>query len=391
VKVTLVSIVFPHPERGVWPGIERHVGELSRALAREGVEVRVITSFWNGGEERESWEGVQIYRVPDARQRWGRAAHLLNWNVRSFSRSVLKHLELLRDSDAIHTFVGLSTHAELSALGVTLFASFPHRETPDRLQDTLTQAGRQRTERQFFQVSRAVFAGSHEARRELLTAYGLAPGLVHVIPLGVDGERFRPPETPRPRDPGKERPEGMRLLYVGPLLGRKGVATLIEALPMMPESSIPVRLLIVGRGPEESSLKALADRLGVANRITFAGYVEEGDLVKKYQESDLFVFPSTREGFGLVLVEAMACGLPIITTDLPPMPEVVGDAALLVPPSDPEKLARAVVRIAGDEALRTRLSQEGRRQVEERYLWRRVALQTLEHYRKGRDAGSGAA
>ncbi len=390
-KVTFISIVFPYPERGVWPGIERLVGELSRALAREGAEVRVLTSFWNGGEERESWEGVQIFRVPDARQRWGRAAHLLNWNVRTFSRNVLKHVDLLRDSDAIHTFVGLSTPAELSALGVPLFASFAHREVPDRLRDNLTQAGQLRTERRLFQASRAVFAMSHEARRELLTAYGLPPGLVHVIPLGVDGEHFRPPETPRPRDPSKERPEGMRLLYVGPLVGRKGVATLIEALPMMLESSVPVRLLVVGRGPEEPGLKALADRLGVAGRITFAGYVEEKDLVNKYQESDLFVFLSTREGFGLVLVEAMACGLPIVTTDVPPMPEVVGDAALLVPPSDPEKLARAVVQIAGDEALRTRLAQEGRRLVEERYLWRRVALQTLEHYRKGRDAGSRTA
>ena len=68
-KVTFVSMVFPHPRRGVWPGIERHAGELSKALVKAGAEVNVLTTYWNGGEEQETWEGLTIHRVSDARQR----------------------------------------------------------------------------------------------------------------------------------------------------------------------------------------------------------------------------------------------------------------------------------------------------------------------------------
>jgi glycosyltransferase involved in cell wall biosynthesis len=388
-KVTLISMVFPHPKRGVWPGIERHVGELSRALIREGVGVSVITTFWNGGSERDTWEGVEIYRVHDARRRWGRSAYLLNWHIRSFGWSLLQHKALLQSSDAIHAFVGLSSYRDLARLGVPLFASFPHRQKPDRLYDALFQIGDYRTERRFFPLTAAVFAGSEEARRVLLSEYRLEPSRVHVVPLGVNGEVFRPPAKPRPRVPYEERKEGLRLLYVGPLVKRKSLDTLVEALPLVLASPVPCRLSFVGRGPDEPILRSLAERHGVAEKVDFAGYVEEPALVDWYQGSDLFVFPSTQEGFGLVLAEAMACGLPIVATTVPPMPEVIGDAGLLVPPADPAAMAAAIVKLARDVDLRERMSREGRRRVEERYVWSRVARETLQKYRSATAAKLG--
>jgi glycosyltransferase involved in cell wall biosynthesis len=384
-------MVFPHPRRGVWPGIERHAGEMSKALVKAGADVSVLTTFWNGGSEKNSWEGVKIYRVPDARLRWGKAGFIAGWNVRSFSSNILRHRELLQSSDVIHSFVGLSCHRELAKLGVPLFASFPHRDRASGLSETVTMLGRLSLDRRFFQSTKAVFAGSGEARRVLINEYGLDAGRVHVVHLGVDGERFRPPERPRPAEPAREREEGIRLLYVGPLITRKGLRFLVEAMPLIAGESIPSTAELVGRGPEEAALRDLAARHGVSDHVRFHGFVEERDLVRLYQEADIFVFPSLQEGFGLVMVEAMACGLPVIATEVPPMPEVVGEAAVMIPPEDPAALARAVACLARDAGRREDLGRAGRARVEKKYLWGRVAEQTLGYYEEALAGGGRAA
>jgi glycosyltransferase involved in cell wall biosynthesis len=384
-KVTMVSPVFPFPNAGAWPGIERWVGELSRALVKAGADVSVLTTFWNGGSEEDSWEGVRICRVPDARQRWGKAGLIAGWNVRSFSRNILRHRDLLRSSDVIHSFVGLSSRRELANLGVPLFASFPHRDRASGLSETVVQLGRFRRDRRFFQRTNTVFTGSEAARRVLIGEYGLDAGRVHVVHLGVDGERFIPPGKTRPGDPAREREEGVRLLYMGPFLRRKGLHTLVKSLPRIRDAGVSFKLFLVGEGPEENQLRALASELGVSDRISFEGFARGARVIDWYQQADLFVFPSTLEGFGLVLVEAMACGLPVITTEVAPMPEVVGEAGETVPPSDPRALAGAIIGLARDAARRQDLGRRGRRRVEEKFLWRRVAEQTLGHY--GRACG----
>ena len=381
-KVTLVSMVFPHPRSGIWPGIERAVGELARALVKEGASVSVLTTYWNGGQEEETWEGIRIHRLPDAGRTWGRAGYLFSWNVRSFARRALARGDLLRGSNVVHAFVSLSRARRWRDLGLPLFASVPHRERPRTLADRLTLAGRFSMERRFLALAEGTFAGSSAAREVLIADYGLDPSRVHVVPLAVAGDRFTPPAGPRPADPARDRREGIRLLFVGPLIQRKGLRTLVEALPALRRASVPFRLKLVGEGPEEAPLRGLAASLGVAGDVEFEGFVEERLLVAAYQQADLFVFPSLLEGFGLVLVEAMACGLPIVATGVEPMTEVVGDAGVYFPPSDAAALGEALVRCATDRELRSELSSRGRQRVETRFLWQRVARQTLDHYER---------
>lgn len=375
-------MVFPWPEPGVWPGIERAAGELARALAKEGAQVTVLTTYWNGGHDGDLWEGIRIRRVTDATRSWGKAGYLFSWNVRSFSRRVLHHPEILRDSDVLHAFVGLSGPERYKALGRPLFVSFPHRERPRGLTDRMALAGRFGIDRRCLRAADGVFAGSSVARDVLVADYGVDPARTHVVPLGVDGETFRP--ASRPSDPVPEGSDGIRLLYAGPLIRRKGLSTLIEALPFLKRRSIPFHLLLVGEGPELQPLREQAASLGVGGAIEFAGFVKESRLVEAYRGADVFVFPSLLEGFGLVLVEAMACGLPVVANAIAPMTEVVGDAGLLVPPSDPGALGEALARLAADPDLRAALAGRARRRVEDRFLWRRVALQTLEHYERAR-------
>ncbi len=389
--VTFLSMVFPHPKAGVWAGIERWVGELGKALVKRGAKVSVITSFWNGGGEHDTWEGVEIHRLPDLRQILGRASYFMNLNQRSFGKSVVSRSELMRGADALHAFVALPIQDELRKLGVPLFASFPHREKAERPADHFTQMGRFRTEKHFLRQMDGVFAASAAARGVLVRDYALSPERVHVVHLGVNEDDFHPPQEARPLDPARERPEGIRLLYAGPLIPRKGLRTLLGALPVLDAAGVKYTLSLAGEGPQRGELQSLAARLGVTDKVRFAGFLKGEPFRRMYRDADVFVFPSILEGFGLVMVEAMASGLPVVTTEVPPMPEVVGEAGLTVPPGDPAALGEALKRIATDTALRSRLARESLRRVESHFLWSRVAEQTLEHYRAAGVAAAGSA
>jgi len=381
VNVTLVSMVYPHPRAGFWPGIERQVGDFARALRDAGASVTVITSFRNGGVEREVHEGIELRRVPDSGQR-GRLGHLLNRHVRSLGRNALALTGVIERSDVIESFVPLPRAGVLERPGLGVFAFFAHRDRPSRWVDYLHQPVHFRMEKEFFGRVRKVIVASSESRRVLAREYGVPDEKIVVIPLGVAplflGGGGDPGAAPARR--------GERLLYVGPLIRRKGLRTLIAALAMLRGAGRAFRLVVAGRGPDEPALRALASRLGVADAIEFAGYVPEGRLPALYAGADLFVFPSFKEGFGLVLVEAMACGLPVVASSAQPIPEVVGEAGRFFTPGDPAALAGVLGAVMGDPDLRATMRHEGLKRVRERYDWSRIAERTLEVYKGGRAA-----
>jgi glycosyltransferase involved in cell wall biosynthesis len=128
---------------------------------------------------------------------------------------------------------------------------------------------------------------------------------------------------------------------------------------------------LVGKGTQELELKQLTRKLNLEKHIKFAGYVDgwSNEITDYYNSADIFVFPSLKEGFGMVLVEAMACGLPVISTNTSAIPEVVGDAGILVEPRNPRVLADAIIRLIEDIGLRKRLGKKGRRRVVEEFTW----------------------
>jgi glycosyltransferase involved in cell wall biosynthesis len=198
---------------------------------------------------------------------------------------------------------------------------------------------------------------------------------ISCIPWGVDEELFKPPAD---GGPPADAPE----LVLGflSLLDRhhryKGLEVLLRAVAEL--SDVPVRLRIGGAGEEQDRYRKLAADLGVAGRTDFLGFVPEPDLASFYGSCHAFVLPSTdarQEGFGLVLLEAMACARPVITT---PIAGMAGDieaceAGVLVPPGDPAALAAAIRRLHENRASLAVLGGNGRRLVQERYTWTRVA------------------
>jgi glycosyltransferase involved in cell wall biosynthesis len=216
--------------------------------------------------------------------------------------------------------------------------------------------------------SRVVLTVSEFSRRDLVDRYGVDPDKVVVThngldpAFGVDGDAW---PAARPY-----------LLLVGALQPRKGPVTALEALARLDDD---LRLLMVGpnkRGVSE--VHEAIDRLGVASRVEMLGHVEQHQLASLYRGAAAFVFPSVYEGFGLPVLEAMASGTPVVTTTAGALPEVAGDAAVLVPPRDPAALAEGI-----REALRRRdeLVAAGLRRAA-CFTWERCARETAAAYRE---------
>jgi glycosyltransferase involved in cell wall biosynthesis len=230
----------------------------------------------------------------------------------------------------------------------------------------------------------AVLADSQATKDDLVRAYGVDPGRVHVVYLGRD-EAFGPVCEDAELAHVREHygVAGRYFLYVGTLQPRKNLARVIDAFarltgdPALAPTLSDVQLVLAGkRGWLYDDLFAQVTRLGLANRVVFPGYVEEADLPALLSGALALVFPSLYEGFGIPVLEAGACGVPVITSNTSSLPEVAGDAALLVDPHDVDAIADAMFRIATDAGLRAELDRRGRENVK-RFSWEKCAQETL--------------
>lgn len=226
-----------------------------------------------------------------------------------------------------------------------------------------------------------VVAVSEATRRDLLRWFRVPAGRVTVIPEAADPAFFpRPPaeiETVRRR---YGLPDSF-VLYVGSNKPHKNLPRLVEAWAQITEHGIRNTLVLAGPwDPRYPEPRRRAEQLGLEN-VRWLGPVPEADLPALYSAATLFVFPSLYEGFGLPVLEAMACGVPVVCSDTSSLPEVAGDAALRVNPTDVEALAAAIERALADEALRADLRATGLERARQ-FTWEAVAQKTLGVYRQ---------
>ncbi|MBI4607400.1 MAG: glycosyltransferase family 4 protein [Candidatus Rokubacteria bacterium] len=224
--------------------------------------------------------------------------------------------------------------------------------------------------------SRVILSDSATTREDLGRFYRLDKRRIHVVPVGYDVRRFHPEVDPEPLR--RRLGLGRYILYVGNLLPHKNLARLIAAFSRL-GASIPHRLVIAGRKDPRyfPGLSAVAERLGIGQRVVFLDYMDDQELPALYAGADVFVFPSLYEGFGLPPLEAMACGTPVVTSNVSALPEVVGNAALLVDPLDVEALAQALAEVLENPARHDRLRALGLRQVYS-FTWDRCARRLLD-------------
>ena len=208
---------------------------------------------------------------------------------------------------------------------------------------------------------------------ELLREDGVPEAKVHVLPSGFEPALFeRPTED---QFPGVPRP---RIGYVGRLAEQKRPDLLVQAFG---DVRAPASLVVVGDGPLRPQVEAAVRRSPARGRITLEGFVPHDEVPAVLRSFDLLVLPSVYEEMGSVLTEAMACGLPVVASDVGGIPDVVsdGETGVLVPPGDVAALAKALDDVLEDEELRTRLGQEARRQSA-RYSWPGLAARVADLY-----------
>jgi glycosyltransferase involved in cell wall biosynthesis len=192
-----------------------------------------------------------------------------------------------------------------------------------------------------------------------------------LIPYGVDPVFEKPSEqTPNSGSP--------YILYSGGFGARKRLSDLLEAFDRIAETESDVRLVIVGAAPQDF-LRAVAGT-AARERIDLMGYVEDRQLVSLYQSASVVAYPSVLEGFGFPVLEAFATGTPVVATRAGSIPEIAGDACLLVRPASPDELAEALLAVLRDDGLAARLAAAGHERAG-RYSWTETARQTLALYR----------
>ncbi len=202
---------------------------------------------------------------------------------------------------------------------------------------------------------------------------------VEVLPMGVDLAQFTPDHY---SDAIKEK-YGIReqfLLFVGRLSEEKGVEYLLRAMPQVLGRFPATKLLIVGSGPLENELKRLVEKSGIAGNVIFAGPVAHWALADHYATADVLIGPSLREGFGLVFVEAMACGCPVIASELPGIADIIvdGKTGFLVRPRDSQAVAQKIIALLQDRSLREQVKSQARAAVTARFDAQRAAARYKE-------------
>ncbi len=227
-----------------------------------------------------------------------------------------------------------------------------------------------------------IIAPSEATCRDLIALYGTPPHKVRVIYAGVE-ERFTPKGGAEEAAVLRARyglPEAPIVLTVGTLQPRKNHLRLVQAFAQVAERAVLV--IAGGAGWNYEAVRREVRRLGLEGRVIFSGFVEDADLPALYRAATVFAYPALYEGFGLPVLEAMACGVPVVTANVSSLPEVTGpQAALLVDPLDVEALAAALARLLDDADLRAALRERGIARAA-RFSWQRAARETWALYRE---------
>jgi glycosyltransferase involved in cell wall biosynthesis len=232
----------------------------------------------------------------------------------------------------------------------------------------------------FLKAADAIIAVSEHTKRDAVRFYGLDEAKIHVIYEGVDA-RFRPASAEAMarvrRDHGLP-PEF--ILSLGTIEPRKNLTSLLEAYHDLRARGFEAKLVIVGqKGWLYEGFFRRLHELGLENEVLFTGFVPDADLPALYSAAELFVFPSLYEGFGLPVLEALACGAPVVTSNRSSLPEVAGDAALLVDPTSVADVQAAIITVLESEDVRADLRARGPRQAA-RFSWDKTARETLSVY-----------
>ncbi|MFQ3308541.1 MAG: glycosyltransferase involved in cell wall biosynthesis [Candidatus Nanohaloarchaea archaeon] len=336
-----------------------------KKMADKDVEIDLVTSSLEEEEKESFSENITVHRVDVNKKdiHYWRQREILLYMVRGFRRS--KELIEEKDYDLIHAWFGfpcgfMSQHLELPYIVSLRGSDVPGYNNRFSFHYVLLKP----VIRSVWRNAEAIVANSSGLRdlaRETMDIN------IDIIPNGVDVSQFAPRASEKTR---------FRVLTVARLIERKRVGDIIEAV-----KGLDVELVIVGEGNKKSKLKAMVSKQGLDDKIDFKGYVEHDKLPKIYESADLFVLPSLNEGMSNTLLEAMAAGLPIVTTDTGGTEELIDGNGKIVEKENSSEI-RSAIRNYIDDPVMHEKHQSRSREIAKRMSWENKAEDYMELYRK---------
>lgn len=382
-RVCFVTTSFPR-----WEGDHRapFLLELAKELKAQGCYVRVITTHIPGTKNFEVLDGIEVFRFHYLPERW----EILQkedggipaaWRKYPFAilaliallfAQVVAIIRYAHDCDLIHANWTLSAIAAwlgkvfhrkpyiLTVHGSDVFHSNRIPLLPFITKLALNSA------KQVIAVSSSLYHG--------VVQLGVRKDRIIVISNGINLDRFFPGEEQREET----------ILFVGNITETKGIRYLLEAFPSVLECFPSYRLVLVGDGPQKQEFQNLANTLNISRNVLWTGSQPQGAVASWMRRSKLFILPSLSEGFGVVLVEAMASGLPCIGTSVGGIPEIIVDDGIgvLVPPADPKALSKVINKLLADNQTLVKMGKRAAKYASERYAWPSIVESLLAVYQR---------
>ncbi len=394
----ILMVTWEYPPRIVG-GIARHVEELSWALADRGHEVHVVTAAFGGAPAEEEYNGVRVYRTEPYSPvhdfvhwvhqlnaaMYDRAANLIgDWlaAVPDTKRLDVSHGLLLHAHDWVAHFAAVRLK---HAFRVPMVATV-HATEHGRNQGIHTDQQRYiaSVEQELVTEAWRVIVCSSFMRDEVQRALGAPWDKIDVIPNGIRAEKFDfefPADEATAFRRNYAAPEEHLVVFSGRMVREKGAHLLLEAAKILRQTGVPVKLVVVGGG-ERSHLEQQAQELGIASAVYFTGFVPDDVLLRLYRVADAACFPSLYEPFGIVALEAMAAGTPVIVSDAGGLREVVEHdrTGTVVWSGNVDSLVWGLRRILTDRVHALAMAEAAKQAVREKFTWKLVAERTSEVY-----------
>lgn len=379
----MISWEFPPRSVG---GIARHVQDLSEALVRGGHDVTVITADAPESPEFENVHGVKVWRnyagTPQARD-------FLTW-VMQLNFAMLQRAYQLRESGErydvihVHDWLGAYTGKVLKHAWRQPLVSTIHATEWGRNNGLHNDLQRYISDVEWWLAyeSWQVICCSQYMRSELMEVFQIPGDKISIIPNGVYPEAFQ-------NGPAAEEvrwrfaaPDEKVIFHVGRLVREKGLDVLIDALPYVLSQRSNTKLIIAGKGPHAESLAKHARAAGIENRIYFTGYIDDATRNGLYRLADMAVFPSLYEPFGIVALEGMAAGTPVIVSDCGGISEVVQHRVngFKFATGDPKSLATQILYVLDHPEEMEQIRMNAQQTVMTEYDWDNIAETTLQTY-----------
>jgi glycosyltransferase involved in cell wall biosynthesis len=390
-KIALVSEYLPPKNVPISGGVEARPLSLAKQLAKKH-EVHIISSLIDDWDVMEQYDGVTVHRIG----RRSRYTQRGNFRSRlSFNSSLLLMLSRLNpdiiDASGFVSYAG--SYFSAKKIGCPCVATVHEVWKGEWVNHMGLFNGiiGGILEPRFLHLGfDGYISVSNFTSNRLITKMDIDPSKIEVIYNGVDLDLYRSSQEPQKyADP--------TIVAISRLVDYKKIDVLLRAVHLIKKSRDTIKLKIVGTGPQEEDLKNLTYELGLNGNVEFLGrIVDQNELIRLLKKSHVFALPSVSEGFGMVLLEAMAAGIPYVASDIPPLREITqgGIGGFLCPPNDPQDLAEKITEILSEYATANQKRDDVNRYLD-RFDWQRLAIGLEKYYlricnqRQNRDSVGG--